>query len=63
MYLLKCLIVNKDYRFANGLPCGKLWKWASSTVVGLTQLVGRLTAEREVAGSIPGAGPLLRVLK
>ena len=27
------------------------------------QSVERLTAEREVAGSIPGAGPLLRVLK
>ena len=23
MYLLTCLIVNKDYRFANGLPCGR----------------------------------------
>ena len=33
------------------------------TVAGLSQLVERLTAEREVAGSIPGAGPLLRVLK
>ena len=34
-----------------------------STVAGLAQSVERLTAEREVAGSIPGAGPLLRVLK
>ena len=33
------------------------------TVAGLAQSVERLTAEREVAGSIPGAGPLLRVLK
>ena len=33
------------------------------TVTGLAQSVERLTAEREVAGSIPGAGPLLRVLK
>ena len=32
-------------------------------VAGLAQSVERLTAEREVAGSIPGAGPLLRVLK
>ena len=56
MYLLTCLIVNKDYRFANGLPCGRLWKRASSAVVGLTQLVEHLTAEQEVAGSIPGAG-------
>ena len=30
---------------------------------GLAQSVERMTAEREVAGSIPGAGPLLRVLK
>ena len=27
------------------------------------QSIERLAAEREVAGSIPGAGPLLRVLK
>ena len=33
------------------------------TVAGLAQSVARLTAEREVAGSIPGAEPLLRVLK
>ena len=33
------------------------------TVAGLAQSVERLTAEREVAGSNPGAGPLLRVLK
>ena len=33
------------------------------SVAGLAQSVERLTAEREVAGSIPGAGPLLRVLK
>ena len=30
---------------------------------GLAQSGERMTAEREVAGSIPGAGPLLRVLK
>jgi len=35
----------------------------SITVAGLAQSVERLTAEREVAGSIPGAGTLLRVLK
>ena len=29
---------------------------------GLAQSVERLTAEREVAGSIPGVGPILRVL-
>ena len=32
-------------------------------MAGLAQSVERLTAEREVAGSIPGAGPTLRVLK
>ena len=31
--------------------------------VGLTQSLEPLTAEREVVGSIPGAGPTLRVLK
>ena len=30
---------------------------------GLAQSVERLTAAREVAGSIPGIGPILRVLK
>ena len=30
---------------------------------GLAQSVERLTAEREVAVSIAGAGPILRVLK
>ena len=35
----------------------------TSTAAGLAQSVERLTAERKVAGSIPGAGPLLRVLK
>ena len=34
-----------------------------STAAGLAQSVERLTAEREVAGSIPGAGPILRVFK
>ena len=33
------------------------------TVAGLAQSVECLTAEREVADWIPGAGPLLRVLK
>ena len=33
------------------------------TAAGLAQSVERLTVEREVAGSIPGAGPILRVLK
>ena len=31
------------------------------TAAGLAQLVERLTVEREVTGSIPGAGLLLRV--
>jgi len=33
------------------------------SLAGLSQSVERLTAEGEVAGSIPGAGPILRVLK
>ena len=35
---------------------------AGFTAAGLAQLVERLTAEREVAGSIPVAEPILRVL-
>ena len=34
-----------------------------STVVGLAQLVECLTAEWEVRSSIPGVGPILRILK
>ena len=33
------------------------------STAGLAQSVERLTAEREVAGSIPGAGLILGVLK
>ena len=33
------------------------------TTAVLAQSVERLTAEREVVGSIPGSGPILRVLK
>ena len=33
------------------------------TAVGLAQSVERLTAKREVTGSIPGTGPILSVLK
>ena len=36
---------------------------SSLTVAGLAQSVERFTAEREVAGLYPGAGPLVRVLK
>lgn len=34
-----------------------------TTAAGLEQSVERLTAECEVAGSIPGAGSILRILK
>ena len=40
--------------------------WSSLIIVtaaGLSQSVERLTAEREVAGSIPGTGTIHRVLK
>lgn len=33
------------------------------TAVGLAQLLEQLTAEREVTGSIPGAGPIITSLK
>ena len=39
------------------------WFLCALTVAGLAQSVQRLTTEREVAGSISGAGPFLRVLK
>ena len=35
----------------------------TSPAAGLAQSVERLTAEQKVAGSIPGAGPILGVLK
>ena len=34
-----------------------------STTVGLAQLVEHLNEDQEVTGSLPGAGPILRVLK
>ena len=37
--------------------------WIEFTAAELAQLVERLTAEREVAGSIPAAGWILKVLK
>ena len=37
--------------------------FAQVNAAALAQSVERLTAEREVAGSIPGTGPILRVLK
>ena len=40
----------------------KMWL-RDLTTAGLAQSVECLTAEREVAGSTPGAGPILRVLK
>ena len=35
----------------------------NNAAAGLAQSAERLTAEREVAGSIPGTGPIRRVLK
>ena len=47
------------------------WFWDSFRILnfivigraGLAEPVERLTAEREVACSIPGGGPILKVLK
>ena len=44
-------------------PARVLYRDDFLTVAGLAQSIERFTAKREVAGSIPGAGPLLRVLK
>ena len=60
----KCLF---DYLFKNG--CNKILllqskKFSNSlTAARLAPSVERLTAEREVAGSILGAGPILKFLK
>ena len=48
---------NNSYKIA-GLP-----KHIILIAAGLAQSVECLTAEGEVAGSIPGVGPILRVLK
>ena len=42
---------------------GEMFKPHTYNRAGLAQSVERLTAEREVAGSIPGVGTILRVLK
>ena len=54
-------VINRNYFKIMLAICGLFS--AHLTVAGLAQSVERLTAERGVAGSIPGAGPLLRVLK
>ena len=41
----------------------RLWKPNRVTAAGLAQSVEGLTAERKVASSIPGVGPMLRVLE
>ena len=48
---------NKSYKIAG------LTKHIILIAAGLAQSVERLTAEGKVAGSIPGVGPILRVLK
>ena len=54
-----CLFMggNKSYKIAG------LTKHIILITAGLAQSVERLTAEGKVAGSIPGVGPILRVLK
>ena len=54
-----CLFMggNKSYKIAG------LTKHIILIAAGLAQSVERLTAEGKVAGSIPGVGPILRVLK
>ena len=54
-----CLFMggNKSYKIAG------LTKHIILIVAGLAQSVERLTAEGKVADSIPGVGPILRVLK
>ena len=44
-------------------PRSLMYRGRIYTAAGLAQSVERLTAEREVAGSIPGTGPILMVLK
>ena len=48
---------NKSYKIEG------LTKHIILIAAGLAQSVGRLTAEGKVTGSIPGVGPILRVLK
>ena len=45
------------------LFCGACTSAMPLTAAGLAQSVEHLTTEREVAGLIPGTGPILRVLK
>ena len=48
---------NKSYKIAG------LTKHTILIMAGLAQLVECLTVEGKVVGSIPGVGPILRVLK
>ena len=58
--ILYCMLLRKIMTPRNFLS---LKQNNSEFAEGLAQSVERLTAEREDAGSIPGAGPILRVLK
>ena len=69
-------VLRRTVSYANDALFGQRWSWSQtaihsqtkrtnsfrSFIAGLAQSVERLTVEREVAGSIPLAGPILRVL-
>ena len=52
------------FSFGYYVSQGQIWFWILEVSAAvLAQLVVHLTAGREVAGSYPGTGPILRVLK
>ena len=60
---LLSVFVIKPHLQKEAMSTGKQGHYKFLTAAGLAQSVERLTAEREVAGLIPGAGLILRVLK
>ena len=54
------LLLLQCYALGTGSKISRIFFF---TAAALAQSVEPVTAEREVAGSIPGSGPIIRVLK
>ena len=63
-HFVSCNVTSQVRPLHNMYSCSRIFLTKSHRfAAGLAQSVERLTAKREIAGSIPGAGPILTVLK
>ena len=63
MYTLSHTRKSESCYTAKHMELGLKDQTAPLTAARIAQTVARMTAERKAAGSIPGTGPILRVLK